>query len=70
MRNNLIFKGILEVANETWEQTKTAVSNLLANKLENNRDTNSIEDRIERAHRGGKKTIGQPRPIFVKCYCH
>lgn len=60
-RNNLIFYGINEDANETWAISEAKVAktcdNLLGLKLE---DTH-----IERAHRLGRFNAGRCRPIIV-----
>ena len=67
MRNSLIFKGIPEVADESWEQTKNSICNF-SSKIYNTTES-SICDRIERAHRRGKRINNHHRPIFARFYC-
>ena len=53
MRNSLVIKGIPELENESWEQTKHAVGNLLGPLLHEN--PLNIADGIARAHRRRRK---------------
>ena len=67
MRNSLVIKGIPELENESWEQSKHAVGNLLGPLLHEN--PLNIADGIERAHRGGEKRQNKPRNIYTRFYC-
>lgn len=59
-RNNLIFKGLPEIENESWNDAKTIVTGFA-------REILGIEmGEIERAHRLGRKRPGSSRPIIVK----
>ena len=69
-RNNLIFDGVEENENETWEVTEGKIIDILARNLD---IENANLLMIERAHRLGKKkavNVGQktvkPRQIIVK----
>ena len=52
-RNSLVIKGIPELENVFWEQTKHTVGKLLGPLL--NENPKNIIEGIERAHRGGEK---------------
>ena len=60
MRDNLLFNGIQEDENETWEKTKEKVYNFMTNELKMTTPAN-----IDRAHRLGKPGTN-PRPIVAK----
>jgi len=61
-RNNLVFHGIPEEGNETWDEAEVKVVDVLKRKLQHD-----IESRaIDRAHRLGRKVPGRIRPIIVK----
>lgn len=61
-RNNLLFHGVAEDENETWEVSEEKVVDVLKRKMQH-----AIEYRaIERAHRVGRKQPGKIRPIVVK----
>lgn len=59
-RNNLIFGGLPERENETWNDTEVVVSNFIKEKLTPN------HGEIERAHRLGPKRLGSNRLIIVR----
>lgn len=59
-RNNLIFKGLPESDNETWNQAETIIREFVTRNL----GVNLGE--VERAHRIGRKRDGFHRPIIVK----
>lgn len=59
-RNNLIFKGLPEAENETWDVTERIVTHFVKDHLAIDLGT------VERAHRLGRKRIGINRPIIVK----
>ena len=61
-RNNLRFEGIKEHENESWEDYKNEIYDLLENKLE--MDIENVV--IERAHRTGKKNKNRSRPIVAQ----
>lgn len=59
-RNNLIFKGLPELENETWNDAKVIITGFAQEML-------GIRlGEIERAHRLGQKRSGTNRPIIVK----
>ncbi|KAK7084614.1 hypothetical protein SK128_005408, partial [Halocaridina rubra] len=65
-RNNIQLSGVEERRDgETWEQTATVVSALLAYKLQLEGMT------LERAHRVGQLRDDKPHPIVApfSCYC-
>ena len=63
-RNNLLFDGIEEVANENWEKCEKNLIQLLNEHL----DTGEIEFTFERVHRIGpmNKTDTKPRTVVAK----
>ena len=61
-RNNLRFEGIKEHENESWEDCKNKVYDLLENKVE--MDIENVI--IERAHRTRKKNKNRWRPIVAQ----
>ena len=61
-RNNLVFKGIEESKNETWEDSEKKIYEI----LKDMKIDNSDEIQIERAHRIHFKKEGVIRPITVK----
>lgn len=66
-RNNLLFEGIEEEPNETWEVAERKVFDLLSSKLQI--DTNNFT--IERAHRVGNNRLGsKPRAVIAKFANH
>ena len=59
-RNNVVFDGIEEDANESWQDSERKVQEILEETME-------LDDfTIERAHRVGKKKQQRQRPIVVK----
>ena len=50
LRSTLIFKGIKEEHNESWEQTEEHLINVITRHTKLHRD--AVEPMIERAHRG------------------
>jgi hypothetical protein len=63
MRDNIIIKGVPEVKDEKWGQTKKAVLDVLKNKLQM---PDVSESDIERAHRTGTKSGSNPRQIVAQ----
>lgn len=61
-RDNLLFFGIEDVRDETWEISESRVISLCAQKL----DIPITKEDIERAHRLGRFQDGKNRPIIVK----
>ena len=59
--NNLVFEGIVESLGETWAETEEKIKQILAEKLQIQREVE-----VERAHRAGKPGGDRPRPIVVK----
>ena len=59
-RNNLVFHGIPEQPNESWEKAENSVRELISKEF----NINLQADAIERAHR--LKANSSPRPIIVK----
>ena len=65
LRSTLIFKGIKEERNETWEQTEEHLINIITRHTK--LDRGAIEIMIERAHRGKSSTKSKgPSHIYVK----
>ena len=66
-RNNLVFHGIPEEKDETWDDCEAAVRKILEEKMGMKllswKDTDIA---IERAHRIGRFSKGRTRPIVVK----
>lgn len=60
LRNNVIFKGIVEQDLETWQQTEELVTEFVSKYL------GIAASEIERAHRIGQKRPGHTRSIIVK----
>ena len=71
MRENMVFTGLDEDANESWETSKTKVLNFVKNVLKVPQ-TELNEIQIDRAHRlGAKSTNARSRPIVAKfCNTH
>ena len=61
-RNNLRFDGIKEHENESWEDCKNKIYDLLENKIEV--DIENVV--IKRAHQTGKKNKNRFRPIVAQ----
>ena len=61
-QNNLRFEGIKEHENESWEDRKNKIYDLLENKFE--MDIENVV--IERAHRTRKKNKIRQRPIVAQ----
>lgn len=59
-RNNLVFRGISEKENETWNDTEAIVAHFVRENLGINMGT------VERAHRLGMKRADFNRPVMVK----
>ena len=64
LRSTLIFKGIKEEHNESWEQTEEHLINVITRHTKLHRD--AVEPMIERAHRGKSSNPKGPRHIYVK----
>ena len=60
-QNNILFEGIPESPNETWDDTEAKVHDLLKSKL-----GFTEKPDIERAHRIGAFRTSQQRPVIVK----
>ena len=65
-RNNLLFHGVPERKDETWEECEVAVRKILEEKLGMEEAWSESDIEIERAHRVGKFTKDKIRPIVVK----
>ena len=65
-RNNLMFHGIPESRDETWDDCEKAVRKILDRNLEMPNASADSEVPIERAHRVGKYSRDKTRPIVVK----
>ncbi|XP_075543263.1 uncharacterized protein LOC142577688 [Dermacentor variabilis] len=61
-RDNLLFFGVEDAHDETWEQSESRVISLCADKLL----ISITKNDIERAHRLGRFQAGKHRPIIVK----
>ena len=66
MRNNIVIKGAPELPSVTVrrENTKELAIDHINSILEGKYTRSEIENCIDRAHRGGKRIPGKPRPIF------
>lgn len=67
MRSTLIFKGIKDEPNESWENTEQILTEVIVRHLKMN--ANNVADMLERVHRG--KTSSErngPPYIFAKFY--
>ena len=65
MRDNMVFSGIAETPNESWETTKSTVTTFMKDVLAIPED--ELKDiEIDRAHRLGTKQNDKPRPIVAK----
>ena len=65
-RDNLVFFGIPEQQEETWDDCEDEVRKVLDENLKLQGALSDNEVGIERAHRIGKKQQGKTRPIVVK----
>ena len=66
MRKTLIFRGIPESENETWDETTNSLVSFLLT-MDNTLQRKEVENDIERDHRGGKnQSDGKPRLVFAK----
>ena len=65
-RNNLLFHGVPEQKDETWEECEIAVRKILEEKLGMEESWNESDIATEQAHRGGKFTKDKTRPTVVK----
>ena len=65
-RDNLVFFGIPEQQEETWDDCKDEVRKVLDENLKLQGALSDTEVGIERAKRIGKKQQGKTRPIVVK----
>ena len=65
-RDNLVFFGIPEQQEETWDDCEDKVRKVLDENLKLQGALSDNEVGIERAHRIGKKQQGKTRPIVVK----
>ncbi|CAN7951509.1 unnamed protein product, partial [Ixodes pacificus] len=61
-RDNLLFHGVDDAANESWTQAEEKVLSLLSNHL----NVNISHEQIARAHRLGPFVDGKCRPLIVK----
>ena len=65
-RNNLVFDGIPEGKDETWDDCEAAVRKILEEKMGMEEAWRDTDIAIERAHRIGRFSKGRTRPIVVK----
>ena len=65
-RNNLIFYGILEGENDTWQKHENDVRVFMKTKMDIADADDSDKLVIERAYRIGRKTPGNTRPILAR----
>ena len=65
-RNNLVFHGIPEEKEETWDDCEAAVRKILEEKMDMEEAWRDTDIAIERAHRIGRFSKGRTRPIIVK----
>ena len=65
-RNNLVFHGIPEEKEETWDDCEAAVRKILEEKMGMEEAWRDTDIAIERAHRIGRFSKGRTRPIIVK----
>lgn len=61
-RDNLLFFGIQDAHDETWDQSESCIISLCSDKLQ----ISISKQDIERAHRLGRFQDGKHRPIIVK----
>lgn len=61
-RDNVVFYGITDSANETWTESESKVVDLCANKL----GIQCTSADFDRVHRIGKFSVDKPRPIIAK----
>ena len=67
LRQTLVFKGVEQRgAKESWSQTKTLLSDIIAETLDINSD--HAMSMINRCHRGGKQPRAGPRAIFANLF--
>ena len=64
--NNLVFHGIPEEKEETWDDCEAAVRKILEEKMGMEEAWRDTDIAIERAHRIGRFSKGRTRPIIVK----
>ena len=65
-RNNLLFHGVPEQKDETWNECEVAMRKILEEKLGMEEAWDESDIAIERAHHVGKFTKDKIRPIVVK----
>ena len=71
MRDNLIFKGVDESANEKWENTTQVLADFVNDNLNLGYLFNEIDGQISKAHRDSDNNNGKknnwkcPRPIIA-----
>ena len=65
-RNNLIFHGIPEEKDETWDNCEAAVRKILKEEMGMEEAWRDTDIAIERAHRIGRFSKNRTRPIVVK----
>ena len=71
MRENLIFKGVDESANEKWENTTQVLADFVNDNLNLGYPFNEIDGQISRAQRASDNNNGKknnwkcPRPIIA-----
>ena len=63
MRSNIVVKGLPEDPEEDWSVTKSKLCDFLATL--STETPQLIYERIDRAHRGGKRSDDKPRNIYV-----
>lgn len=69
LRKTLVFKGVKELDNESWQMTETLLAKTISKATDGEVDENEAADMIERAHRSkpNRQKKGR-RDIFVKLY--
>ena len=65
-RNNLVFHGIPEGKDETWDDCETAVRKILEEKMGMEEGWRDTDITMERADRIGRFSKDRTRPIVVK----
>ena len=66
LRQTLVFRGIPEKGNESWEDTFEIVSRNISKNL--GISVSKAEDMLNRVHRGRSADNNKPRPIYAALY--
>ena len=69
LRKTLVFKGVKELDNESWQMTETLLAKTISKATDGEVDENEAADMLERAHcsKPNRQKKGR-RDIFVKLY--